>query len=203
MFRSVDLRGEYLRHVVLHHARGVGRNALALTAVPGHEHLEKIAVMEHIGGETAFPYAAVKALQGVSLGGSPVVESADQMDRSGVRSQFAEDPAAVGLAVKPEVFIRVGEFGERSARIHRQLLHAAHDILVPADDSRFERIQPGIVAKDIQSLCCFLCHKLSNFLSNFYLRPHSPPCRAISLDHDAKARRKTPAEEIHRRHLQI
>ena len=69
-----NLGAEDLGLLVLHHTAYPGRDALARAAVPLHQELEQVAMMQTVGGENAFPHAIGLLLQlilGVFL---PVVE---------------------------------------------------------------------------------------------------------------------------------
>ncbi len=158
---GVYLGREYLCVGVLHHARGVCRDAVALAAAPVHAHLVQVAVMDHVGGELALPRAVLKAGQGITLVALPVAEVAYQDHLLGVGQIVAEHPRAVRLAVKSVVFISVGEFGQTAVGGGRKLVEFLYYIVVTSVDGRLVGLQPRVIAK----YCKVFLHFYVVFLS--------------------------------------
>ncbi len=105
------LRREYLRLLVLHHARGPGRNALALAALPFDVHLIEVAVLHCFLGQIDLPVTRVlNAAAAVFLTLLPLVEVAYEIDVGGVGCPLAESPARLGV-VQAVIVITTGEVG--------------------------------------------------------------------------------------------
>ena len=74
----------------------------------------------------------------------PIGEIADKCYGRGVRSPFAEHPCAVGIAVKSEIIVSVGEFVERAA-FSGEFLQFPDHVLMTALDGVGMRLEPGVI----------------------------------------------------------
>ncbi len=118
--RNPELGRVVLRLVVLHHARGVGRNAVVPAVVAVHVDLVERAVREAIGvhgvGQEDRPHAAFVLVE-PQLGALPAVEVAEQIDVLRGGQPLAEPPAAQILVPLPAVVaVAVGVVDQRPGR---------------------------------------------------------------------------------------
>ena len=148
--RIPHLSAEDSRSRILHHALGKGRDALAATTVPLHQHLIVLAVAESLIGQRHLPVAmGIETRQTIFVTTLPVVEIAHQPDGRGVGSPLAEHPAVVGaMEAIPEM--AVGKLSQRALSLLRQCLQALAVVVISSFDGSLVRFQPGVVLDEIQ-----------------------------------------------------
>lgn len=144
IFGSPDLRGENLCFVILNDALTPSGDAFTLAVIPAHIHFVQVAVFEFISGEFEFPVTVFEAFTAIRLVFLPAVEVADQINICGVRSPFAEDPAVL-CTVQPEVEVSVGEIGEGTFSILRQLGDFPERVVMSSANCVLVRFEPRIL----------------------------------------------------------
>ena len=148
IFRGIDLGGEYLGVGVLHNSVGIRGDTFSLATVPGNKHLEEIAVVEGIFRKRQFPHSVLRAVEFVFIGGLPSGECTDEPYLAGIGCILPEHPSPLRKMVQTIEFICVGEVGERTAGVRRELIKFSDHILMTALDSRLERLEPGVIAEN-------------------------------------------------------
>ncbi len=97
---SPDLCGKQMRHRILDHTCGVGRQTFAGATGPAHIHFIEIAVMQGIGRQRDFPHTVVAHTVELIAGHSlPTRKITYHTYRSSAGSPLAEGPGAVGITV--------------------------------------------------------------------------------------------------------
>ena len=81
----------------------------------------------------------------------PVAEVAYESYSGCAGRPFAENPSAALGAVEPEIFVGIGEFGQRTAGLGQFALFV-DDVVVAALDGSFERLEPRVVFYDFKIL---------------------------------------------------
>ena len=155
LFGCPHLGREDVGLLVLNHARGIGRDALAFSALPVHAQLVQVAVVHGALGQNDFPIAVVQPFQLVGGTLAPVIELADQINLSRIGGPFTEHPVAVGRAVQAIVVVGVGKL-DQIARTARELGYLVHSILMPPVDGVAVRLQPRVIVDNRKIL--FLPH---------------------------------------------
>ncbi len=141
---------EHVSVFVLHHTGGIGRDALAASAIPGDNHLVEIAVADGIAFEFQLPHTVFLGLEGIFFKLLPFGEITDERNRGGIGSPFAEHPA-VGRAVEPEIIVRVGKRFELAVRAAQFQLFV-YGIIVSSYDGGSIRLEPRVILEDVESL---------------------------------------------------
>ena len=144
---------EQLGVFVLNNAPGVGRNAFAAAAGPFDDHLVVLSVVYIAGTQPRLPDAvgAGQTPQLEFLHRPPVAEVAYESYSGCAGRPFAENPSAALGAVEPEIFVGIGEFGQRTAGLGQFALFV-DDVVVAALDGSFERLEPRVVFYDFKIL---------------------------------------------------
>ena len=156
--RGPELGRVVLRRVVLHHARGIGRDAVHPAVVAVDVDLVERAVGEavavHRRGEEGAPDARRIAVH-ADLGALPVVEVAEDIDVVRPGEPFAEPPAVERLVPLPaEVAVTVGVIDERSGAV-LDGLEFVEVAPVTAGDGVGHRTQPFVPFDDREYFGCF------------------------------------------------
>ena len=119
--RRPELGRVILRRLVLHHARGIGRDAVFPAVVAVDMELVERPVAEPVAvhrlREEGAPYAVRVALH-TYLGTLPVVEIAEDVDVVRARQPFAQPPSVEQLVPLPaEITVAVGVVDDRACRL--------------------------------------------------------------------------------------
>ena len=162
MLGRPDLGRENVCRLVLHDTRDVGGYAFAHAAGPVDHHLVELAVLEVVGGKLDFPHAVADGAEAVFHLFAPLREVADEGDCRGVGRPFAEDPAAVGLAVKTEIFVGISKIIE-VAGAAGQLGFLVDGVLMTAGDGLGIGLEPGVVLNYRQHGRFAACSRAAGF----------------------------------------
>ena len=167
LFGVPHLSRENLGLVVLNHTTAPGGNTLALSTIPLHLHLVKLAVLQGFFAEFQLPVVSTcNTLATVFLVFLPVVEVTNQVDVGGIGCPLTEHPA-LGQLVKTVIQVTRSKVRECLLAILRQLTNLPKGMIVTSADSILERFQPGVVA--YQSDMLGLLHFLHRFLGSGFL----------------------------------
>ena len=144
---------EQLGILVLDNAPGVGGNAFAAAAGPFDYHLVVLSVVDVAGTQSRLPDAvgAGQTPQLELLHRLPVAEIAYESYGGCAGSPFAENPSAALGAVEPEIFMGIGEFGQRTTGLSQFALFV-DDVVVAALDGSLEGLEPRVVFYDFKIL---------------------------------------------------
>ncbi len=161
--RSPHLCRENLRLLVLHHACGIGWDALAAAAIPVHHELEQVAVGHGVLGQLELPVAVAHRLHVIRCTLAPAVELAYDKDVGGIRRPFAQHPALGGV-VQPVVVIGIGKVAQPTTAA-REFIDLAQCIIVAANYGLLIGLKPRIIFYYSKLLLLsFCCH----FLLQYY-----------------------------------
>ena len=149
-----ELRGVVLRRLVLHDARGVGRNAVQPAVVTVDVEFVERAVHQpvavHRRGEKGAPHPRRVAVH-ADLGALPVVEVAEDVDIVRPRQPLAEPPSVEFLVALPaEIAVAVGVVHDRP-RSALDPRHLPLVLCVAAVHMFFDGLQPCVALYDGQS----------------------------------------------------
>ena len=169
-FRIPNLSGEYLRIVVLHHAAAPCWDALALATVPLHLHLIELAVLNGLLRELQLPVAStLNALAPEFLILRPVVEVADQIDVSSIRSPLTEHPA-LRKFMKSEIEMTRSKICQFLLSVLCQLVQFPECMVMTSADGTLEGLQPRVVLHQAYMLGLCLLNYLLNLLGCYFPR---------------------------------
>ena len=141
---SPDLRGEDFCFVVLNDALSPRGDTFAFAVVPANIHFVEVAVFEFIGSEFEFPITVFEFLATIGFVFLPAVEISDQIDVRRVGCPLTENPA-VGGFVKTEIEMTVGEIGQCTFSVLRELRDFPECVVVSAADGFFVRFEPRVL----------------------------------------------------------
>ena len=141
------------RRLVLHHTRGIGRNAVQPAVVAVDVEFVKRAVDQpvavHRRGEKGAPDPRGVPVH-ADFGALPVVEIAEDVDVVRSRQPFAQPPAVERLVALPaEIAVAVGVVDDRPRRTGDPL-HLPLVLCVTAVDMFFDGLQPCVALDDGQ-----------------------------------------------------
>jgi len=158
-----ELRRVVLRLVVLHHARGVGRDAVQPAVVAVDVDFVERAVRQPVavhGRRQEDTPDAGRILAQPQLGALPVVEVAEEVDVVGAGQPFAEPPPVeVVVPLPAEIAVSVGIVDDVAGR-SLNILHVVQVALTAAEKLPFDGGEP-LVPFDHRKMSRRLFHSVS------------------------------------------